>query len=563
MSDTSRPIVNTVQSLPTGSNETLSQSGAITSVVDEQYAIASQLAVRGKLPQARERYHQLSETFHAPAFHALLENDLATLAAVDGDFDLAKQMYGTALRIDPGCTAARENLNLLVADAVISDRAAKRPEPAAPLALRKTRVAIVSILFNWPSTGGGTIHTAETGKFLGLAGYDVRHIYSQYSNWGIGRMDQEPLAPSEALVFDAKSWNAPEIQRRFREAVDSFAPDFVIVTDSWNFKPLLAEAMRGYRYFLRLAAQECLCPLNNVRLLVDSQGQTSSCPKHQLATPDACRKCVRDRERQSGSLHQAERALSGYGTAEYDHRLRQAFEGAEAVLAVNPLIAATISPFAKQVCVVPSGFDPSRFPWTANESHETNRKGRCATLLFAGLTEEFMKGFHILRAACQRLWQKRRDFELVVTGDSPERPDEFCRYIGWQTQEQLPNVIRASDILMFPTIAEEALGRSAVEAMGAGRPVIASRIGGLKFTVTDGATGLLFEPGNVDDLARKIDTLLDNPELRDQMGLAGRSQFEANYTWDAVINQHYSCLLGPANRELSHGDLAQFRLNKE
>lgn len=514
-------------------------------VLAEQYSTATQLAVDGKLPQAWKLYRELGKQSDSPVFRAIVENDLGTIAALDGDLKLACQHFRAALQIDPECAAAKENLSHRQASLVNSEDVQNYAENPTPLELHVTKVAIVSILFNWPSTGGGTIHTAETGKFLRLAGYEVRHFYSQFSEWGIGRMDQEPLSPSEAIIFDAASWNAPEIQRRFRQAVDAFAPDFVIVTDSWNFKPLLAEAMRGYRYLLRLAAQECLCPLNNVRLLVDDQGVCSACLRHQLATPDVCRKCVSDKELQSGSLHQAERTLSGYGTMEYDRKLREAFAGAEAILAVNPLIAAMVGPYAKRICVVPSGFDPNRFPTVEHRANEPHPAKSCVTLLFAGLTQEYMKGFHILRAACQILWQKRRDFELVVTGDVPARPEDFCRYIGWQSQDQLPHAICSADILVFPTIAEEALGRSAVEAMGAGRPVVASRIGGLQFTVTDEVTGLLFEPGNVPDLVSKIERLIESPQLRRSLGRAGREKFEREFTWEVILQRHYLPLLGP------------------
>jgi glycosyltransferase involved in cell wall biosynthesis len=421
-----------------------------------------------------------------------------------------------------------------------------RQQPAA-LPPAKVRVALLSLLFNWPSTGGGTVHTAETGKFLQRAGYDVRHIYAQYADWGLGNVTQPLETPCEPLVFDAASWNAAEIQRRFRRAVDTFAPDYVIITDSWNFKPLLAEAVQGYRYFLRLAAQECLCPLNNVRLLVDDQGTVSACPKQQLATPEVCRQCVQQRQQHSGRLHQAERELSGYGTPDYDQRLRRAFAEAEGVLAVNPLIATMVAPYCKAVHIVPSGFDPARFPWPWPD--ETQRApGSRAIIFFAGLVEEYMKGFRVLHAAGARLWEKRQDFEIVATHDPPGQFDPMTRFVGWLSQDELPRQLRQADIVVFPTIAEEALGRTAVEAMGVGRPVIASRIGGLPFTVVEGLTGLLFEPGNDEQLASKINLLLDDPDLHEWMGQAARRRFVEEFTWDAVIEKHYRQLLRPVVR---------------
>src|SRR5207244_6753049 len=91
-------------------------------------------------------------------------------------------------------------------------------------------------------------------------------------------------------------------------------------------------------------------------------------------------------------------------------------------------------------------------------------------LFFAGLVEEPMKGFDILHAACAQLWKKRQDFELVATGEPPGAVDDFTHFIGWLSQEELPSYLRAATICVVPTIAQEALGRTAVEAMAVGRP---------------------------------------------------------------------------------------------
>jgi glycosyltransferase involved in cell wall biosynthesis len=519
---------------------------------ERAYHAACSSAMADDRSTARQQYQELLERIQEAKSRALVENDLGTLAALDGNLEVARAHFQRALADDPECAAAQANLALLEQESASAVSHASDSVPTSVpsdnngLGQRPTKVAILSLLFNWPSTGGGTIHTAELGKFLGQAGYDVRHIYAQYAAWGVGQVTAETGVPSTPLSFEETTWNAPAIQQRFRAAVDAFQPDYVIITDSWNFKPLLAEAVDGYRYFLRLAAQECLCPLNNVRLLVDDSGAATACPKHQLATADACRQCVATNGRLSGGLHQAERALSVFGTSDYERRLRDAFAQAEGILVVNPQIAAMVAPYAKAVHVVPSGFDSARFPWPWPDE-ESSRNGIGKTrLLFAGLTHEFMKGFHVLRAACQKLWEKRQDFELVVTGDAPAgETDRFITYIGWQSQEELPRQLRQADVLIFPTIAEEALGRSAVEAMGVGRPVIASRIGGLPYTVIEGLTGLLFEPGNVNDLAHTIERLLDDSDLRRRMGENGRERFEQHYTWDVIIDRHYRSMLAP------------------
>jgi FkbM family methyltransferase len=412
------------------------------------------------------------------------------------------------------------------------------------------RVAILSFLFNWPSTGGGIVHTVELAQFLGRAGYNVQHFYARHLPWGVGRVEMPVPFPSTAVDFDETAWNMPTIQARFRQAVDSFAPDYVIITDSWNSKPLLAEAVRGYPYLLRFQAMECLCPLNNVRLLADN-GRLRQCTRHQLATPEACAACVRERGQQSGGLHQAERALCGVSSPAYHERLLRALRDAEAILVVNPLHAAMVEPYAERVCVVTAGMDPARFPWPWPDDPAATKEPGRLTLFFAGLVEERMKGFDVLYDACAQLWQRRQDFELVATGDPPGTLDAFTRFIGWQSQEHLPRHIRAGDVLVIPTVAQEALGRTAVEAMAAGRPVVASRLGGLPFTVIDGATGLLCEPGDADDLARKLELLLDDPGLRERLGQAGRRRFDEHYAWPVIIDRHYKPLLCRRHRLLT------------
>jgi glycosyltransferase involved in cell wall biosynthesis len=511
----------------------------------QEYDEACTLAERGELVEAKTRLILLQKSAPDAAAKARIRNDLATLAFLEGDSIAAQEAWTAALAIDAGCESARANLAFVRQE---QERlSAKQSKPtnvllpqSPPHGLRPVRVAILSFLFNWPTTGGGNVHTYELALFLARAGYEVKHWYVKHPDWGIGNVpDPLPFA-SEGLEFTEGEWNAKEIQHRFRSSVERFDPDHVILTDSWNFKPLLAEAVSQFPYILRFQAMECLCPLNNIRLLPKEGGGVRQCHLHQLATPNDCVACIDRFGQGSGSLHQLERALSGVGTAEYQEKLVRAFRDAEAVLVVNPLTEAMMSPYTQQVRVATSGFDPDRFPWPNPRPEGAGPKIR---FLFAGLVQELMKGFDVLHRACTNLWSKRQDFELVATGDPPGQMDDFTRFVGWKSQEDLPASIRESDVLMMPTIAQEALGRTAVEAMAAGRPVIASRLGGLPYTVAEGSTGLLCEPGDAEDLARKMEVLLDDPDLRARMGLAGRRRFEEHYAWPVIIDKHYKPLL--------------------
>ncbi len=307
-----------------------------------RYAEASNLAAQGQHDEARKLYADWAAARayadSGTRLRALVHNDLAVMAALDGRYQEAQTEWQAALEIDPDCLPAQLNRDLLDAEMKLSQatddfggltlapapgisgpsqdrypgevhlpviasfepaRTPAQPDcrptgfarpPGAPV-----RVAILSLLFNWPSTGGGNHHTAEMAHFLGRAGYDVKHFFAQYPSWRIGRVTDELISPSESIAFDDASWSVAEIQAMFRHAVDGFAPDFVIITDSWNMKPLLAEAVRDYPFMLLYQAQENLCPLNNLRLLASSPNQVEQCPRNQLATPEFCCRCLAER----------------------------------------------------------------------------------------------------------------------------------------------------------------------------------------------------------------------------------------------------------------------------
>jgi glycosyltransferase involved in cell wall biosynthesis len=165
------------------------------------------------------------------------------------------------------------------------------------------------------------------------------------------------------------------------------------------------------------------------------------------------------------------------------------------------------------------------------------------TLFMAAVAGEVIKGFHVVHEACRILRETRNDFELLVTFDPAGPVDEFTRSVGWCSQAELPAHYRATDICVVPTIAQDALSITSVEAMAAGKPVVASRIRGLPYTVNDGVTGLLFEPGNPFDMAEKLARLLDDAALCRRMGLAGRERFEEDFVWEEVIKRYWRPLL--------------------
>jgi glycosyltransferase involved in cell wall biosynthesis len=498
-------------------------------------------ALKGRQQAEAGLRRLLSEQVEDRQLESLVHNDLGVLLAARGESEQARGEFAAALAADPACAAARANLEAL-GPGTAAGPAVVAAAPVREVSEEALRVALVSLLFNWPSSGGGVMHTVGLGKALVGAGLEVRHFYAEYPDFGVGCVEAPLPLEGQAIPFAATSWTCEEVKQRFRQAVDSFAPDVVLITDAWSFKPHLALAMAGYPVLLRFDGQECLCPLNNCRFLGAPDGSFSHCPRHQLATPDACRECLATRGRWSGPLHRGERELSGVERPGYVEALRQALGQAQAVLVNNPLIEAMLSPYAPAVRVVPPGVEAARFAWSDDGGPERST-GEPVRIFIAGCVEEPFKGFAVLHQACARLWQHRQDFRLEVTAMQAGQIDAFTHSTGWLSQEELPEYYRAADICVVPSLVQEGWPIVGVEAMAAGRPVVASRIGGLQFMVSDGATGLLCEPGNAEELATCLQRLLGDPELRRRMGRTARRRFEERGSWEAVLAHHYWPLL--------------------
>jgi glycosyltransferase involved in cell wall biosynthesis len=95
------------------------------------------------------------------------------------------------------------------------------------------------------------------------------------------------------------------------------------------------------------------------------------------------------------------------------------------------------------------------------------------------------------------------------------------------------------DILAMPS-RRESFGMSAAEASATGLPVIASRVGGLPEVIEQGVNGILVEPENIQELAKAISSLANDPELRKRMGQNGvemaKRKFNAEATVGKLIN---------------------------
>jgi glycosyltransferase involved in cell wall biosynthesis len=147
--------------------------------------------------------------------------------------------------------------------------------------------------------------------------------------------------------------------------------------------------------------------------------------------------------------------------------------------------------------------------------------------LFVGrLTEE--KGVRTLAAA----WQNLSDVPLLVAGDGPLSLHwpAGVTMLGTQTHEEVFRLMRSASVLIFPSVWYEGQPMTLLESLACGLPVIGSRLGATTELIEHGRTGLLFQPGEADDLVRQVRWAMAHPDEMRSMRATARREYEAKYT---------------------------------
>lgn len=160
------------------------------------------------------------------------------------------------------------------------------------------------------------------------------------------------------------------------------------------------------------------------------------------------------------------------------------------------------------------------------------------------------KGVHDLIRAMQQLPHLR----LVIAGDGPQKSEleqlaaalglANIEFVGQVVPEERDRLIAKSRFTVFPSHAYETLGKTILESYAQARTVVASDIGSRRELVRQGETGFLYRCGDVDDLARAMQTLVAKPELAESMGRAGWEWVRRHHTPDAHYEQMTSLYQG-------------------
>jgi glycosyltransferase involved in cell wall biosynthesis len=215
--------------------------------------------------------------------------------------------------------------------------------------------------------------------------------------------------------------------------------------------------------------------------------------------------------------------------------------------AVGESLVATEGVARKRVVVIPNFVDDVAFAapspeWIA-EMREALSLPASARVVGIVANLRAIKDHRTLIEAVAQLRPKHPELVLVMIGAGPERAalearvaelgiGDMVRFAG--TRPNLPNPHRLFDVSVLCSLSE-GFPNTIVEAMAAGRPVVATSVGGVPDAVRDGYNGILIGVGDVSALAASLDRLLGDPYLRSNMGLAGQEMARSRYTAAAVV----------------------------
>ena len=211
------------------------------------------------------------------------------------------------------------------------------------------------------------------------------------------------------------------------------------------------------------------------------------------------------------------------------------------VTATSEMLASATEKFiydGRSVHTIPFGVDVDLyFPATTSPRNES---------ICIGLVKSFEEkyGVEYLIRAMKIVVDRGFNSNLVLVGDGSQFDNlvnlgrslgisNLIKFIGKVDNSKVASYLQTMDIFVVPSISSsETFGVAVIEASSCAIPVIASDIGGLSEVIVDGETGFLIPPRNEEAIAEKIIKLIEEPELRQNLGANGRKFVLDNYDWN-------------------------------
>ncbi|HEU4617073.1 MAG TPA: glycosyltransferase family 4 protein [Gammaproteobacteria bacterium] len=365
---------------------------------------------------------------------------------------------------------------------------------------------------------------------------DPRNLPSPYSSYFVANQsyDGAHAGAVSRLRAGAKLVHSQEAVRRIGRLIDATRPDIVHCHNVYHqLTPSIigAAKRRGVPVVLTLHDYKPVCAVHT-RLRHGApcsdclDGRYSNVLRYRCADGSLTR----------SALLYAEAAVQ---------RLLGSYERVDAVIAPSEFMRASVTRWrfpAERVQVIPNGID------TASLSPATDDRGYA--LYLGRLSPE--KGIGTLLEAHEGIADR---VPLLVAGTGRLEAQLRARYprarfLGHLAGAELERTIRDAGFVVVPSEWHENCPLSVLEAMGYGKAVVASRMGGIPELVVHGETGLLVSAGAAGELAQCLVDLASDPARRRRLGAAARARAERDFSLDAhnrALLRLYTALLETAD----------------
>ncbi len=397
------------------------------------------------------------------------------------------------------------------------------------------KILIISNYYPPLELGGWEQLTRDVAEHLQKRGHHVYVLTSKY------RATEAKPEPNVARVLHLVSpdhnhyhphyalsagWRQRANRRLLFQAIQDFSPDILFINGMWNLSPDLAwyaEHLLSHRVVYYIA----------------SSWPTDPRPDEIFWRSPAAHRWLGNAKAVLGAL--------AYRVLPRDLRRQLRFDH---VLCVSEFMRhymiEQVGVPSQNTHVVYNGIDIAHFPMRDLKMHRDMLQ-----LLYAGGLLQH-KGVHTAIQAINILVHQKEIHAVHLTLVGDGHPDyvnqlqklvcdlsinSYVTFYGRVPRTEIPNVIRQFDVLLFPSVNPEALPRIVQEAMACGLVVIGTIIGGTSEILRNGENGLVFEAGNPESLADKIEQILMSPDTCVRLAINARKTIEQNFSLERMVDQ--------------------------
>lgn len=357
--------------------------------------------------------------------------------------------------------------------------------------------------------GGSETYIFGLGKQLQAMGHTVEYFGMEHPQRVVGNrveaytsnMDFHGGSKLEKLLYPIKTVYSSQARKKLRKVLDDLQPD-VCHLNNFNYQ-LTPSVILEIRKWSKQTHHPC-------KILYTAHDYQLVCPNHMCRNPQSnenCEKCLQGKflACTKGKCIHGSMAKSLVGTAEASFwKTMGVYRHIDTVICCSHFMKSKLDHnpvFAEKTVVMHNFIEPAEVSATQKKDY---------VLYFGRFSQE--KGVQTLLQVCRQL----PDIPFVFAGTGPLEPElaniPNVSNMGFQTGQALQTLIAQARLTVYPSEWYENCPFSVMESQCYGTPVLGARIGGIPELIREGQTGELFESGNAQQLAEKLQSLWQDRE---------------------------------------------------